>query len=687
MAIRWLDAARYADTNGYQSDGERSMWRWRDWVIDAFNRNLSFDRFTVEQLAGDMLPNATLQQIIATGFNRNHRGNGEGGIIPEEYAVEYVVDRVDTTSAVWLGMTVGCARCHDHKYDPFSQKEFYQLFAYFNNVPERGKSFKYGNSPPSIPAPVEQQTEELRKLEQKLADREARLRTAEPAIAKAQSSWERSLQQPLDWAPAENLAVALPLDGSTEGTLRPDPPKSEKYAYQMETGPVVEQALSRELTPAWAAGSAVYAPGLHRDAASFDGNRYIEVGNVADFGFYDSFTLAAWINPAADTGTIISRVKDEAEGQGYSLQLKDGHVHANLVQRWLDDGARLETEARVELNRWSHVALSYDGTRTAGGIRIYINGKLAKVKVHLDDLNQSFAIKQQPLRVGAGLGPTNRFRGLIDEVRVYRAAISLEDAAIAAVPETLDRIAHIAPSQRSQPQSAKLRSAFLHAYAPAHMRALTQEVSALKQEREQLISTFPTVMVMQENVTPRPTHILLRGAYDRPGPMVSPGVPQVLPPIASTGPNNRLAFARWVVDPANPLTSRVTVNRFWQMYFGTGIVKTVDDFGAQGEWPSHPELLDWLATEFVRSGWDVKAMQKLIVTSGTYRQSSKVTPELLQRDPENRLLARGTRLRLSAEIVRDQALAISGLLIEKGRRAFGETLSTCWALEGAYRRR
>jgi hypothetical protein len=667
MASRWLDAARYADTNGYQTDGERSMWRWRDWVIDAFNRNMPFDKFTVDQLAGDLLPGATLDQIVATGFNRNHRGNGEGGIIPAEYAVEYVVDRVETTSAVWLGLTLGCARCHDHKYDPFKQKEFYQLFAYFNNVPERGKAFKYGNSPPLTAAPLPKQQDELRALDERLDLSRRQLLAQEQEIASAQSRWEKQIKNSaaVNWAPSRRLAVSLSFDHETQGDFYRDPPKSDKYTYLMENGPVTpDLPVPVELKPAWKQGTGRYVPGRFGSAASFDGAGYVEVGNIADFGFFDAFTVAAWIYPTADTGAIVSRAQDEPEGQGYGLYLNNGHLQANMIQRWLDDGARVETETTVPINQWSHVALSYDGSRMAHGIRIFINGAPVSVKIHLDDLNQSFGVKQ-PLRIGAGLGEKNRFHGLIDEVRIYRASLTAEDAAILAVPEPLDAIARINPSKRSASQAQKIRAAFVDRQPAAGFHTVRERILDFEEERERLLASFPTVMIMRESATPRPTHILVRGAYDHPGDQVSPAVPAVLPPLPPDAPNNRLGLAKWIVDPANPLPARVMVNRFWQMYFGTGLVKTVEDFGSQGEPPSHPELLDWLATEFVRTGWDVKALQKVIVMSAAYRQSSKVTPELLQKDPENRLLARGPRLRLSAEMLRDQALAVSGLLVEK----------------------
>jgi hypothetical protein len=643
MAVRWLEAARYADTNGYQTDGERTMWRWRDWVIAAYNRNLPFDRFTVEQLAGDQLPHATLEQKIATGFNRNHRGNAEGGIIPEEYAVEYVVDRVDTTATVWLGLTMGCARCHDHKYDPIRQKEFYQVFAFFNNVPERGKAVKFGNSPPMIPSPTADQQEQLRHLERRLADAEARFARLGPELAAAQAVWEKAIAaaRPIHWSLGRRPAVHYPLDG--------DP----------------AEAGGRGWAAKFRDGAPAYGSGRVGKAADFDGRRFLDAGNVGDFGFTDRFSLAAWVYPQSPRGgTIVSRVTETGEIEGYRMRLRAGKVQVHLVKRWLDDSIRIEAERCLPPSRWHHILVTYDGSRLARGIKVYVNGEAQKLTVHLDDLNQSFKTAQ-PLRIGAGGGPASRFHGRIADVRVYQGRLDPNEALILATPETVTQIAALPAACRTRGQAEKLRAYILATAAPAAVRQQHRRVLALRREREKLVESFPTTMVMEELPRPRPTHVLIRGQYDRPGPRVSPGVPACLSPLPGGAPANRLGLARWVVDPANPLTARVAVNRAWQTLFGTGLVKTAEDFGSQGEWPSHPELLDWLATEFVRTGWDVKALYRLIVTSATYRQSSRVTPALLRRDPENRLLARGPRLRLPAETIRDQALAAAGLLVER----------------------
>ncbi len=648
MASRWLDAARYADTSGYQSDGERSMWRWRDWVIDAYNRNLTFDRFTIEQLAGDLLPDTTLAQRIATGFNRNHRGNAEGGIVPEEYAVEYVVDRVDTTATVWLGLTMGCTRCHDHKYDPLTQREFYQLFAYFNNIPEKGRAIKIGNSPPVIAAPTAAQEKELAKLDLQLAVAEAHLRKLEPEIITAQTALEKSLgtKPTLDWTVTQGLEARFELDGRLEdvfGTNRP---------------------ATFELGERW------FAPGRGASVAVLDGQRFINCGDVGNFGFFDRFTLTAWIQPrGTHGGAIISRMAEQTENsafasdsEGYSVHLKQGRLQVHLTKRWLDDALRVETEAALPPDQWHHIAVVYDGSRLAAGVQVFFDGQPQKLRVLLDQLNQTFQTKQ-PLRIGSGGGPGNRFDGQVGDVRVYRRSLAAEEVGIVATSDSVTELAAIPVSKRTPFHAAKLRSSFLSDHASVPVRDAQSNAASLREQRIKYAENLPTVMVMEEMAMPRDTFVLKRGEYDKPGERVEPGVPASLPPMPSGAGLNRLGFAQWLVSPANPLTARVVVNHHWQMLFGTGLVKTAEDFGSQGEPPSHPELLDWLATEFVRTGWDVKQLLKTMVMSAAYQQSSRVTPELIARDPDNRLLARGPRVRLPAEMIRDQALAVSGLLV------------------------
>ncbi|MBK5293356.1 MAG: DUF1553 domain-containing protein [Acidobacteriia bacterium] len=612
MAARWLDAARYADTNGYQYDGERVMWRWRDWVIDAFNRNQRFDQFTLEQVAGDLLPARRLDQVIATGFNRNHRGNTEDGIIPEEYRVEYVVDRVETTSTVFLGLTLGCARCHNHKYDPFTQKEFYQLFAYFNNVPEMGRAMKYGNSPPLVPAPTADQEGAQKRLQQRI-DALERIVNGHATPA----SWTETAH----WRLSSGLDAWFPFDQAENTTA-----------------------------------------GVFDKAGVFDGTAAPEFAGVAAYDIGDHFTLSAWVKPEGAggappaNGAIVSRMADTARGKGIGLYLREGKLHFHITSNYNDDAIRMESEGKVPAGDWHHVAVTYNGSVAASGAQFYIDGRAVKAVVSQDTLYRPFRNAgsrfREPFLIGAGGGKENRFRGAIDEVLLYGRALSSEEVEAVA-------------ARSATPGSSRLRWSYLSTDAPLEIREAWGELHRVRREKEKLERSFPTVMVMGEMETPRQTHLLLRGAYDKPGEAVASGVPESLHKMPAGAPANRLGLAQWLISKENPLMARVTVNRFWQMYFGTGLVKTVEDFGVQGEWPTHPELLDWLATEFVRTGWDVKAMQKLIVTSATYRQSSKATPELIQKDPENRLLARMSRVRLPAEMIRDQMLHAAGLLSEK----------------------
>lgn len=640
MATDWLDAARYADTNGYQSDGIRYMWRWRDEVIAALNRNMPFDQFTIEQLAGDMIEGATLEQRIASGFNRNHRGNAEGGIIPLEYATEYVADRVDTTATVWLGLTIGCARCHDHKFDAITQEEYYQLFALFNNVPEKGRAVKYGNSDPQIKAPTSQQQAELALLDVRLAEFRGRFNELQPQLVSAQADWEKSSSSSREnWFPSIGLIAQLPLDGSLVG-LRSSAPESEPEV-----------------------GSPRSVSGPIGHSAEFSGKEVVDAGDIASFGFYDQFSFSFWVRCRDPDGVVLGRMAEAEDVAGYTLEVKGGKLQLNLIARWLDDAVRVETVEPLAVDQWQHVVVTYDGSRVAAGVKIYVDGRPVSLRVLVDELNQDFATKH-PLTIGAA-GPSPRFSGSIDEVRIYNRDLSLSEIETLGELSTTDEIIALPALKRTPVQSRKLTECFLDKHAPPNIADFRSKILDLEQQKLKLEHSIPTTMVMQEMPEPRATYVLSRGEYDKPTDRVYPGVPAILTSPRQGRIRNRLDFARWLVAPENPLTARVTVNRIWQLYFGQGLVRTANDFGAQGERPSHPELLDYLATEFVASGWDLKHLHKSIVMSATYRQSSEATPELQRRDPDNRLLARGPRLRLSAEMVRDQCLSVSGLLAEQ----------------------
>jgi hypothetical protein len=644
MAVPWLDAARYADTHGYHIDSLRGMWPWRDWVISAFNRNLPFDQFTIEQLAGDLLPQSTRDQRIASGFNRNHMINFEGGAIAEEYQVEYVVDRVEATSSAFMGLTMGCARCHSHRYDPISQKEFYQFYAFFNNLPERGLDGQTGNAAPLLPLPSPAQQKKLDELDAAIETR--RLALSDAIVAPVQAAWERTLSPGVAPDETAGLTAHYELDGGFSDI-------SGRYQH------------GRTIV-----GDPTFGAGKIGRAVSFDGDSEVSFGNVGAFDRSDPFSLAVWLRATGNQPMAVFQKLDEQPRRGYEWLLDD--VVLVGIQKWAarltitlaSDAAggalQIRTRQRLRLGDWYHVTLTYDGSGKASGLVLYVDGKAFETDVVRDTLAGSIAA-DAPLRIGSKtLGKP--FIGQLDDLRLYSRALT---------PDQIEQLAiHYAPrvivsgvlGKRSTAEAASVRDYFLTYAAPLPLRTLHAELTTLRTQKQDLEKVIPTAMVMSEMKTPRDTFVLARGDYRNPTEKVQPGVPAMLPALPKDVPPDRLALARWLVDPGHPLTARVAVNRFWQMYFGTGIVKTQENFGVQGEPPVHPELLDWLATEFIRTGWDMRALQRLIVTSATYRQSSNVTPALLERDPENRLLARASRVRLPAEMIRDMALSVAGLL-------------------------
>ncbi|MBS1810698.1 MAG: DUF1549 domain-containing protein [Acidobacteria bacterium] len=701
MAFKWLDAARYADTNGYQIDGNRSAWRWRDWVIEAFNANKPFDEFTIEQLAGDLLPKATFDQRVATAFNRNHRINAEGGIVPEEYRHEYVMDRVDTTSTVFMGLTLGCSRCHNHKYDPFTQKEYYQLSAYFNSIDEDGHSFDQGNSPPVMLAPTREQQTQLARFDEDIAQAQSQLKTELEKAAEAKARWEKKVQSKpnLQWFPEDKLIVHLSLDENSKPVFnKSDRAYHDQYNRGKDEKPIKFETGFRD-------GSPRYVSAPTGQGVAFDGKLYFDAGIHADFrykstsnDYKERFTISTWIYPEAEnSGSVITKVSDNPaekengvpRADGYGMYVINGKLHFNLVFRWGEDALRVETETPLALKQWQHVAAVFDGTKEwEDRLHIYVNGQEQKLKMNQRSFFLLFGGSKNTLKIGGGGGPEFRFKGALDDVRMYSRALPHEEVRLLANADSLGTITAVSSTQRTRTQTDKLTLAFIHQDASDAVQRAYKKILLLQEQKQVFTDSLPTLMVMEELPQPRPTFVLRRGAYDAPGESVERHAPAALPPMPAAYPANRLGLAKWLVSAEHPLTARVTVNRFWQMFFGTGLVKTTEDFGSQGELPSHPELLDWLAVE-LRNGtgsgsdlasganplatargtiptvWDIKSLLKTIVMSATYRQSSKLNPALQQRDPDNRLLARGPRFRLSADMIRDQALLAAGLLVEK----------------------
>lgn len=634
MAIDWLDGARYADSNGFQNDFSRDMHPWRDWVIKAFNDNMPFDRFAIEQLAGDLLPDATDSQRIATGFNRNHRSNTEGGSIEAEWQVENLVDRVETTGTMLLGLTIGCARCHDHKYDPLTQKDFYRFFAFFNSTKDRGfYEETRGNAGPQIGIHTDKSRERVARYDEDIRAAREEFKAEEKVVKKQYARWQRDLTRGTYTVPSAKSSLHLTLQG--------------------DLAPLAESAGH---TIAW-------QDGLTGSALVLDGTdaSYVDAGSDFKFDRSKSFSVGVWVYREGP-GAIFSKIEDKPTYRGLDLLVRgDGKLQVHLINEWDKNAIRMATDAALPSNAWSHVGMTYDGSSTGTGIQLYINGVPVRATADINKLTGSIST-DQPLRLGRR-SASEFFKGRLTDFRVYDSLLKdyemtelMFGSLASLIPEDLsadDRQALIA--LRQSRQGLELTD----------VRKKAEKIEGAKSDY--VNRNVPTVMIMEEMDEPRETYRLIRGVYDAPdkSELLTPEVPEFLPPMDPVLPKNRLGLAKWIVSPENPLTARVTVNRLWQKVFGRGIVSTSENFGTQSEPPQHPELLDWLATEFVGIGWDLKAMQKEIMMSATYRQSSDSTLELMEKDPENILLARGPRFRLQSELVRDNALAVSGLLSAK----------------------
>ncbi len=603
----WLDLARYADTNGYEKDRRRSIWKYRDWVIQAFNRDLPFDEFTIEQIAGDMLPNPTTGQLIATGFHRNTMFNEEGGVDKEEAHWENLVDRVNTTATVWLGSTLGCAQCHNHKFDPFTQKEYYQFLAFFNSTARDVRSYGDTSSKyiePQLDLPTPEQAVERKKLEDEISGLEKTLKTETPEISAAQARWEKQvLAAPADWVALR--PESLKPSGGATLTARPDGsilvagenPAVNEYVFEAKLPEGRITGIRLEALP----DASLPHGGPGRDPYGNFFIKTIEAEAVSSKGVAQPVSIEKFV---ADDGRLDPKKFDPL---------------------WTVDASRDEARLPRQL-----VLVS--------GAPFGSSHQLLRVR-----------IRHSSMFGGQGLGC---FR-----ISVTR---SKDPKVIAGVSPKLRILLAQADTARSAEQRKELATYF-RGVAP-ELEPARERLKRLRKDLDKL--GIVTTLIMGEAASfQRPSAVIrVRGTFTNPGETVYAGVPAVLPALPDSAMPNRLGLARWLVSPENPLTARVTVNRIWEAYFGRGLVETSEDFGAQGALPTHPELLDWLATEFMEHGWSLKKLHRLIVTSATYRQSSATSPALLERDPGNHLLARGPRFRMEAEMVRDVALADSGLL-------------------------
>ncbi len=643
MASDWLDVARYSDTYGYQVDRDRFVWPWRDWVVKAFNSNQPFDRFAIEQLAGDLLPNPTDDQVLATTFNRLHPQKVEGGSVEEEFRVEYVADRCQTVGMAFLGLTVECARCHDHKFDPISQEEYYQLFSFFNNIDEAGLySFFDGEAvpTPSMLLSNESQKKTIEQLQHQIHKTELNLLKIQNAEEEVFQTWLKDLESRQSLAEQELPGIVAEVDFATKNV----------GGNQLVDGPNGQKAVL------------------------LTGDDEIGIG-AGKFSQTQPFSVATRIKvpPSIDGKPIdrnvvfhCSRAWTDSASRGYQLLIEEGKLSASLIHFWPGDALSVKTKEIIATDKWTHVTITYDGSCRAAGLKIFVDGVEQTVEVIRDNLRKSIlGSGTDQIVVGGRFRDRGFTNGQVAEMFVFDRQLSEIETKQLADGQSLETLLSTIMDTVDNEQIVTLRNFYFLAVSP-RLLEYRKELSALRQQLATEIDQIQEIMVMRELSEPRQAYVLTRGAYDAHAKTVRANVPSVFPPMAidSGRVGNRLDLAHWLVSEKNPLTARVAVNHFWQICFGNGVVRTPEDFGSQGLPPTHPELLDWLAVDF-RSDWDVKRLIKQMVMSRTYRQTSDTPNELRKRDPNNELLGRASSFRLPAEMLRDNMLYQSGLLVDR----------------------
>jgi cytochrome c553 len=653
----WLDYARYGDTHGIHIDNFREMWTYRQWVINAFNRNMPFDRFTILQLAGDLVqdhgPAATPDQIldnrIASGFHRCNITTSEGGAISEEYAVLYTRDRTETTSAVWLGLTTGCAVCHNHKFDPLSQKEFYELSAFFNNTTQNPMDGNVHNTPPILPVPKPEDRPRFAELEQAIpqgkAAVEARRTDAKPVFD--------------DWIQKADMSVVAKI-------LPQDTPLVDLPLAEGQGTTTRAKLVGKESDLALTAAT-TWQPGPNGAPAILLNGKATEIPNAGDFEHDQPFSVSFWIRPPAnDTSySVVARMDEATAHRGWDVWVQGRRVGMHMVHAWPEDAFKVVAKEQLKPDAWTLVTLAYDSSGKAEGVSVYYDGKLqAKPNVENNKFKKQNTIRTAvPLTVGSRT-PNAPAHGVgLSGLAIWGRALSAGEVEGLSQAQKISDIVKLPPAER--PQAAAALYDWWLATADEPFKQATAAAAKLEAESAEIRNRGTIAHVMQEKPEMPKAYVLDRGEYDKRKDEVQPNTPDILPAFPAELPKNRLGLAKWLLLQDHPLTTRVTVNRFWQEVFGTGLVRTSGDFGITGELPSHPELLDWLSVEFRESGWDVKKLFKLMVTSAAYRQSAATTPDKLTKDNANRLLSRGPRFRMDAEMVRDYALAASGLLVKQ----------------------
>ena len=655
MTLVWMDASRYGDTSVFHDDGPRDMWPWRDWVLNAYKNNMPFDQFSIEQLAGDLLPEATEAQKIASGFNRNHATTDEGGVIAEEFRVEYVVDRVKTTGNVWMGLTMECAQCHDHKYDPISQEEYFKFYAFYNNNSDPGMQTRRGNTAPMIEiitperkkqldALAQQQEELLTKLDSRKKEMDSQfLKWAQEAASKLDEN--NSALEPSD------LVAHLPLDDFTDN----------------KTVDLIRETNSCKLNgKAKIIGQAKFGGGI-----KIEGNGFLEVNNFGNLEHNQSFSYGAWVKIPKDNfgGAILAKMDEGNDFRGYDLWMEGGKVGLHVINKWPSNALKVVSKAKAPIKKWTHLFVTYNGNAKVDGVEIYIDGKKQEKATQQDSLSQTI-ITDKPLRLGRRFNSAQTNGAEIDDVRFYSRSLSPLEVQVISNSDPISPILAITENNRTKAQKEILVSHYFESKDKTYQKIFRQKKDTDK-SLEELRNKKLTSMIMGDNPPnkTRKTYVLMRGQYASPDKSkeILPDTPAFLPPMKEDLPKNRLGLANWLMDKDHPLTARVTVNRYWQTIFGRPLVSTPGDFGSQGSWPTHPQLLTWLAKDFVDHGWNIKRTIKQMVMSSTYRQASITRPEHSRKDPLNLYHARAPRFRLMGEFVRDNALAISGLL----NRTFG----------------
>jgi len=651
----WLDAARYADTHGLHFDNYREMWPYRDWVIQAFNRNQPFDQFVVEQIAGDLLPDATQDQLVATGFQRCNMTTNEGGTIEEENLSIYANDRVTTTGWVFLGLTSNCAACHDHKFDPFTTRDFYSMAAFFQNTQQSGfdgnvkdganASMVVVSDPPdqarwkSLPSEIEVGKQVI----------EQRRQDAEPEFAQ----WVGGLK-------VDDLDRELSLNGLV---FRAPLNEGNTNAFAVTVGSSLTQV--KPMGGVTLATNAFFGP-----APLFAKDVTAQFADVGDFDHGQPFSFGAWVFVPPnynETAAIFARMDPDSAGyRGWDLWIQQGQFATHLVHQWPENALKIRTQKRLaQKGQWQHVFVTYDGSGKPEGVKLFVDGVPAETEAeNKKGITGSLRAKAPFTLAQRSTG--SHFDGLgLQDVRIYSRALAAAEVTTLAHNSLLRTLVGTPVAEwKPEPKKAMFEYFLSTRYQP--FQDTQKALAKLETEKEGIRLKYPVTHVQREKADSMPmAAILFRGQYDQPKDKVEANVPAALNPLPPGAPKNRLGLAQWLVSPDNPLMARVTVNRFWQELFGTGLVKTTEDFGIMGENPVNPELLDWLAVEFQESGWDVKRLFKLMVMSQTYRQDAKTTPEKLEKDPNNRLLSRGPRFRMDAEMVRDYALSASGLLAPK----------------------